>query len=141
MSRIDREGHQGGWDRRALRSAEAPEPIGPYSQAIAAGPLVFLSGQIGLRQGELVQGGVAAETEVVLENLRAVLAASGCSVGDVVKTTIFLVDMADFAAVNEVYARLFTQPGAPPPARATVAVAGLPKGARVEIDCVALKRP
>lgn len=129
------------WERREYRSAEAPEPIGPYSQAIGAGPLVFCSGQVALRNGELVKGDVAAEAEVAFENLLAVLAAAGCRAGNIVKTTLYLVDMADFAVVNEVYERLLTQPGARPPARATVAVAGLPKGARVEVDAVALKPP
>jgi 2-iminobutanoate/2-iminopropanoate deaminase len=129
----------GGHGRTEVRSAEAPEPIGPYSQAIAAGDLVFCSGQIGLRGGALVGGGVAAEAEAALLNLRAVLAAAGCEPRHVVKTTIFLVDMGDFGAVNEVYGRLLTEPGCCPPARATVAVAALPKGARVEIDCVAVR--
>lgn len=129
------------WEREEFRSAEAPEPIGPYSQAIGVGPFVFCSGQVALRQGEIVGGGVAAEAEVALGNLLAVLAAAGCGAGDVVKTTIYLVDMADFSAVNEVYGRLFTQSGSAPPARATVAVAALPKGARVEIDAMALRRP
>ncbi len=126
--------------RREIRSAGAPEPIGPYSQAIAAGPLVFCSGQVGLVNGDLAAGGVSAEAEAAITNLLAVLEAAGCAPSDVLKTTVYLVDMADFAAVNEVYARLLTSPGAPAPARATVAVAGLPKGARVEIDAVAMRR-
>lgn len=128
-----------GWTRTEARSVEAPEPIGPYSQAIVAGPLVFCSGQIGLRDGALVAGGVAAETEAALLNLKAVLVAAGCTPRHVVKTTIWLVDMGDFAVVNEIYGRLFTETGASAPARATVAVAALPKGARVEIDAVAVK--
>jgi 2-iminobutanoate/2-iminopropanoate deaminase len=123
--------------KRAVRSAEAPAPIGPYSQAVIAGSFAFCSGQVALLpDGSLAAGGVRAEAEVVLRNLVAVLAAAGCTSADVVKTTVYLVDMADFAAVNEIYARTFS--GATPPARATVAVAGLPKGARVEIDAVAL---
>jgi 2-iminobutanoate/2-iminopropanoate deaminase len=128
-----------GWAPRAHRSDRAPEPIGPYSQSVSAGPLVFCSGQVGLRDGALVPGGVAAEAETALQNLLAVLEASGSGAAGILKTTIYLVDMADFATVNEVYGRLLAKDGSPPPARATVAVAGLPKGARVEIDAVALK--
>ena len=125
--------------KRAVTSAAAPRAIGPYSQAVEAGSWVFCSGQIGLDpgSGELVPGGVVAETERVLENLRAVLAAAGAALDDVVRTTIYLVDLADFARVNEIYARAFT---APFPARATVGVAALPRGARIEIDVVALKK-
>ena len=126
------------FEKRGYRSAEAPDPIGPYSQAVGAGPWVFCSGQIALRDGALAAGGAAAEAEVALQNLVAVLAAAGCTPRDVLKTTLYLVDMADFSAVNEVYARVFAVP--PEPARATVAVAGLPKGARVEIDALALRR-
>ncbi len=116
----------------------APKAIGPYSQAIASGKLVFTAGQVALDPAtmELVAGGVAEQTERALANLKAVLAAAGTDLSHVVKTTVFLVDMADFAAMNEVYARHF---GAHRPARSTVAVAGLPKGARVEIDVVASK--
>lgn len=124
--------------KREFRSADAPEPIGPYSQAIGAGPWVFCSGQIALRGGSLAAGSAAEEAEVALQNLTAVLAAAGCTPRDVVKTTIFLVDMADFAAVNEVYGRFLD--GLPAPARSTVAVAALPKGARVEIDAIAVRR-
>lgn len=114
----------------------APRAIGPYSQAIVADGWVFCSGQIALdpASGEVVPGDVAAQTERVLANLAAVLAAAGASLATVVKTTVFLVDMADFAAMNEVYGRHF---GDHRPARATVAVAGLPRGVRVEIECVA----
>lgn len=123
----------------AISTPDAPAAIGPYSQGIRAGDLVFLSGQIPLdpRTGAMVDGGIAAQTERVLENLAAVLAAAGCSFADVVKTTIFLVDLADFQAVNEAYARRF---GEAPPARATVQVSALPRGARVEIDAVARVR-
>lgn len=116
----------------------APGAIGPYSQAIRAGEWVFLSGQIGLDplSGELVAGGTEAQAERALGNLGAVLAGAGLGFADVVKTTIYLVDMADFAAVNEVYGRFV---GAPFPARATVGVASLPKGARVEIDAIAMR--
>ncbi len=127
-----------------VATEQAPQAIGPYSQAIAAeaggSRLVFLSGQIALSPstGTLVGAGdVRAEAEQVMQNLRAVLAAAGCSFADVVKTTIFLADMADFAAVNEVYGRAL--PEGHRPARATVQVAGLPRGARVEIDAIALR--
>lgn len=124
----------------AIRSEAAPAPIGPYSQAVRSGREVFCSGQVALdpKTGELTGGGdVAAQTRQALENLSAVLAAAGLSFADVVKTTIFLIDMNDFAAVNEVYAEYV---GETKPARSTVAVAGLPKGARVEIDAIAVSR-
>jgi 2-iminobutanoate/2-iminopropanoate deaminase len=123
---------------RAVKSAGAPAPIGPYSQAIASGEWLFCSGQIALdpKSGEMVGGGTAAEARQVLGNLSAVLSEAGLGFADVIKTTIYLVDLADFAAVNEVYAE-FVKP--PFPARATVGVAALPKGARVEIDLVARK--
>ncbi|MDE2482836.1 MAG: RidA family protein [bacterium] len=122
--------------RSAIRTDDAPAPIGPYSQAVRAGKELFCSGQIALdpQTGELVGDDVAAQTDRALRNLGAVLAAAELSFEDVVKTTIFLVDMADFAAVNEVYARYF---GESKPARSTVAVAGLPRGARVEIEAIA----
>jgi len=116
----------------------APKAIGPYSQAIVAGSFVYTAGQVALDPAtmELVAGGVAEQTDRALKNLAAVLAEAGTSLARVVKTTVYLVDMADFAAMNEVYARHF---GSHRPARSTVAVAGLPKGARVEIDVVATK--
>ncbi|MFZ5469211.1 MAG: RidA family protein [Myxococcota bacterium] len=116
----------------------APKAIGPYSQAVqASGKLTFLSGQIPLdpKTGELVQGDIAAQTERVLENLKAVLAAAGLTLSHVVRCGIFLTDLADFAQVNEVYGRYFPSS---PPARATVQVSALPKGARVEIDAIAV---
>ena len=120
----------------AVSTPNAPQAIGPYSQAIRCGSWLFLSGQIGLDPGgQLVPGGVAAEAEQVLRNLAAVLAAAGAAPAQVVRTTIYLVDLADFQAVNEIYARHFS---APFPARATVGVAALPRGARVEIDAVAV---
>ena len=121
---------------KPVRSEKAPAPIGPYSQGIAAGNELFCSGQVALdpETGELAGGDAAAQTDRALKNLGAVLEAGGMSYADVVKTTIFLVDMNDFSAVNEVYGRYFE--GARP-ARTTIAVAGLPKGARVEIDAVA----
>lgn len=121
-----------------VSTSSAPKAIGPYSQAIGSGQLVFTAGQVALDPAtmELVAGGVAEQTERALTNLRAVLAAAGTDLAHVVKTTVFLVDMADFSAMNEVYAKHF---GAHRPARSTVAVAGLPKGARVEIDVIATK--
>jgi len=117
----------------------APAPVGPYNQAVKAGGLLFCSGQIALdpTSGVLVgDGDVEAETRQVLRNLTAVLAAAGSSPGQVVRTTVFLTDLADFGRVNALYAEVFAGPVAP--ARACVQVAALPKGARVEIDCVAL---
>ena len=123
---------------KPVTSLSAPAAIGPYSQAIDAGDFVFLSGQVPIdpKTGQLVGGDIAAQTERVLDNLGAVLAAAGCGFGDVVKTTIYLVDLGDFQAVNATYAKRFT---AAPPARATVQVSALPKGARVEIDAIARK--
>jgi 2-iminobutanoate/2-iminopropanoate deaminase len=117
----------------------APRAIGPYSQAVVADGWVFCSGQIALdpADGEVVGGDVALQTDRVMKNLAAVLQAGGASLATVVKTTVFLVDMADFAAMNEVYSRHF---GDHQPARATVAAAGLPGGVRVEIECVARVR-
>ncbi|MBV8148927.1 MAG: RidA family protein [Candidatus Eremiobacteraeota bacterium] len=114
----------------------APEPIGPYSQAVMTGHEVYCSGQIPIdpSTGEIVSGDAAAQTERVIANLGAVLCAAGCTYADVIKTTMFLIDMNDFAAVNAVYEKYF---GATKPARSTVAVAGLPRGARLEIDCIA----
>jgi 2-iminobutanoate/2-iminopropanoate deaminase len=122
--------------REAISSVGAPKAIGPYSQAIRAGQLLFLSGQVPLdpATGQLVGGDIAAQTRRVMDNLGAVLNAAGLSFADVVRTTIFLADINDFAAVNEVYGSYFS---APAPARATVQVARLPKDARVEIDAVA----
>lgn len=115
----------------------APAPIGPYSQAIVYDGVVFCSGQVALdpQTGELDGADAAAQTRRVLDNLGAVLREAGCSFADVVKTTIFLTEISDFAAVNAVYEQRF---GESRPARSTVAVAALPKGARVEIDCVAI---
>ncbi len=121
---------------KSVHSNNAPQAVGPYSQAIEKGGMVFCSGQIGLdpEKGTLVSGGVTAETERVIKNLEAVLAAAQCTLRDVVSTNIYLVRMEDFAAVNEVYSRFFTEPW---PARVTVGVAALPKGATVEISCIA----
>jgi 2-iminobutanoate/2-iminopropanoate deaminase len=119
-----------------ILTQHAPAPIGPYSQAIQVGSDLYCSGQIPLdpATGQLIEGDVAAQTERVLENLGAVLCAAGYHYVDVVKTTIFLVDMSDFPAVNAVYERYFD---ANKPARSTVAVAALPRGASVEIDAIA----
>ncbi len=124
-------------DRRVIATPDAPRAIGPYSQAVVAGQLVFCSGQIALdpQSGEMVGAGdVRAQARRVMDNLRAVLTAAGSSFERVVRTTIFLQDLSDFAPVNEIYGSYFKDS---PPARATVQVAGLPKGALVEIDAIA----
>ena len=125
--------------RRAISTEGAPGAVGPYSQGIATETLLFTAGQAALdpATGTLVEGGIEPETERVMANLTAVLDAAGCGWGDVVKTTIFLVDMADFTTVNAIYGRYISDP---PPARSTVGVAALPKGARVEIEAVARLR-
>jgi 2-iminobutanoate/2-iminopropanoate deaminase len=122
--------------KQAFSTAEAPKAIGPYSQAIRAGQLLIASGQIPTdpATGAIVDGDVAAQTRRVFDNLGAVLKAANLSFADVVKTTVFLADMNDFAAMNEVYGKYFSEPY---PARATVQVARLPKDARVEIDLIA----
>lgn len=124
---------------KAIQTKDAPAAIGPYSQAIGAGDLLFLSGQVPIdpKTGELVPGDIATQTERVLDNLGAVLEAGGSDFAHVLKTTIYLVDLGDFQAVNQTYAKRFS--GAPP-ARATVQVSALPKGARVEIDAIARVR-
>lgn len=123
--------------REVIATQDAPQAIGPYSQAIKAAGLVFCSGQIALEpaSGAIVAGNVAQQTERVLENLAAVLAAAGSGLDRVVKTTVFLKNMGDFAAMNEVYGRYFK---AAPPARSTVEAARLPKDVLVEIDVIAL---
>ena len=123
--------------RERIQTENAPAAIGPYSQAIKAGGLVFVSGQIPIdpKTGEFVAGGISEQTQQVLKNLAAVLEAAGSGLDQVVKTTVFLADMKEFSGMNEVYATFFT--GAPP-ARVTVAAAGLPRDARVEIEAVAL---
>jgi 2-iminobutanoate/2-iminopropanoate deaminase len=122
--------------RTVIATDGAPKAIGPYSQAVRASGWVFTSGQIGLDpvSGQMVSGGTAAETHQVLKNLRAVLEASGATLDDVVKTTIFLADMDDFSVVNEIYAETFRSAW---PARSTVQAARLPRGARVEIEAIA----
>jgi 2-iminobutanoate/2-iminopropanoate deaminase len=121
---------------RYLHTADAPQAIGPYSQAAVVGGFLFTAGQIALdpTTGQVIAGDVTAQAEQVMKNLTAVITEAGCSWAEVAKTTIFLVDMADFAKVNEVYARHI---GGSRPARSTVAVAALPRGVRVEIECVA----
>ena len=124
--------------QKAIASDKAPKAIGPYSQAVVAGDLVFTSGQIPLDPAtqQMVEGDIRAQTERVMENLAAVLQAAGASFENVVKSTIFVADLADFAAVNEIYGKRFPRS---PPARSTVQVAALPKGARVEIELIAHK--
>lgn len=124
-------------NREVITTTKAPAAIGPYSQAIKCGNLVFTSGQIPLDPvtGELVSGDVRTQTRQVLENLQAVLSAAGSSLEKVIKTTVFIKDMNDFSAINEVYAAFFTQA---PPARSTVEVARLPKDVRVEIEAIGL---
>ena len=123
--------------RQVVSTNDAPAAIGPYSQAVSAGGMVFCSGQVALdpSSNALVEGGVAEQTEQVLKNLGAVLEAAGASFGTVVKTTIFLMDMDDFKVVNEIYAKRFSDN---PPARATVQVSRLPLDVRVEIDAMAI---
>lgn len=123
--------------KKAFLSQKAPEPIGPYSQAIQAGKLVFLAGQIPLdpATGQLIEGDIVAQTRRAMDNIVAVLAEAGLGPDDVVKTTIYLADMGDFPAMNEVYGSYFK---GTPPARAAVQVARLPKDARIEIDVIAV---
>ena len=122
--------------RQAVTTSSAPAAVGPYSQAIVSGDLVFCSGQLGLdpATGDLVEGGVEAQAERALRNLAAVLDAAGVDLDDVVKTTVFLANIDDFAAVNAVYARHMPDP---PPARSTFAVGALPKGGLIEIEAIA----
>lgn len=123
---------------KTVKTPGAPAAIGPYSQAVRAGEFLFCSGQIPLdpSTGRMIEGGIEAQTERVLENLAAVLSAGGSSLDEVVKTTVYLEDLGDFPAMNAVYGKYFPND---PPARATVGVARLPAGARVEIDAVAFR--
>jgi 2-iminobutanoate/2-iminopropanoate deaminase len=123
--------------KTAVTSTDAPAAIGPYSQGVRAGEFLFLSGQIPLdpATGAMVAGDIAAQIERVMANLGAVLAAAGCGFDDVVRSTIYVVDMADYAKINEIYGRFFA---APYPARSTVQVSALPRGARVELDAIAV---
>jgi len=122
--------------KKHYESSRAPKPIGPYSQGIAAGGLYFISGQIPLdpNSGMLIEGGIEEQTEQVLKNIFAILSAVKMTAENVVKTTVYLVDLADFPAMNEVYGRYL---GKEPPARSTMQVAALPAGARIEIDAIA----
>lgn len=124
-------------EKTIVRTSKAPAAVGPYSQAVKTESLVFASGQIGLvpETGQMVEGGVEVQARRCLENLQAVLETAGSSLENVVKATVFLVDMSDFAAVNSIYGEFFRSE---PPARACVQVAALPKGALVEIEAVAL---
>lgn len=125
--------------QRSVSTVAAPQPVGPYSQGVLSGDTLWAAGQIGIdpQTGQLVPGGVAAQTRRALENQRAVLEAAGLSLRDVVLAQVYLTDLADYAAMNEVFAAVFP---APYPARTTVQVAGLPRGARVEIQLVAVRR-
>jgi 2-iminobutanoate/2-iminopropanoate deaminase len=125
-------------NRDRVSTSEGPQAIGPYSQAITAGELVFVSGQIPIdpSTGELVEGGIEDQTDRVMKNLRAIIEAAGSSLARVVKTTVYLTDMDDFQAMNGVYGRYFE--GDEPPARAAVQVSRLPKGVSVEIEAIAL---
>jgi 2-iminobutanoate/2-iminopropanoate deaminase len=123
--------------KQALATRNAPAAIGPYSQAVLAGGALFVSGQIALdpASGELVAGDIAQQTERTMQNLAAVLAAAGCTFDDVVRTTIYVVNLAHYGSVNEVYGRFFRPPY---PSRSTVQVAALPRNAQVEIDAIAV---
>jgi len=122
--------------RRVIQTAQAPTPIGPYSQGIVVPPLLFTAGQVGIDPAttKLVSGGVGAEARQALTNLKSIVESAGGRLEDIVKTSVFLVDMADFKAFNAVYEEFFPHR---PPARTTVAVSGLPAGARVEIEAIA----
>jgi 2-iminobutanoate/2-iminopropanoate deaminase len=123
--------------KKKILTDKAPKPIGPYSQAVVVDGMAFLSGQIALdpATNQLIEGDIAAQTERVMNNLKAVLEASGASLASVVKTTVYLQNMDDFTQMNEVYGRFFNDK---PPARSTVQAAGLPRDAKIEIDCIAL---
>ncbi|MEO8737564.1 MAG: RidA family protein [Edaphobacter sp.] len=124
--------------KTSISTKDAPAAIGPYSQAVRVGDMLFASGQVGLdpATGQIVEGGIVEQTNRVFENIKAVLAAAGTDLTQVVKTTVFLKNMSDFAAMNEIYAKYLALSGAVPPARSTVAVAGLPKDALVEIEVI-----
>lgn len=123
-------------EKKVIQTNLAPQAIGPYSQAIQVGSMIFTSGQIPLnKDGELVKGGIKEQTTQVIQNLQAVLEAAGCTLADVIKTTVFIKDMNEFGQINETYEEFFSQSK---PARSTVEVARLPKDVRVEIECIAL---
>ncbi len=121
--------------KKVVLSEQAPAPIGPYSQAILAGNMLFVSGQIALKEGQMIQSSIVEETHQVMKNLAAILEAAGMSFGNIVKTTIFVKDLNNFQTINEVYGSYFTEN---PPARETVEVSRLPKDANVEISCIAI---
>ena len=124
--------------KQIVNTSQAPAAVGPYSQAVAAGTFLFVSGQIPLNaEGQMVAGDIVVQTVQVLENLKAILAEAGLALKDVVKTTVFLADLAVFSEMNRVYAEFFPEKA---PARSTVQVAGLPRGAAVEIEAVALRK-
>ncbi len=125
--------------KQAIATDRAPQAIGPYSQAIKANGFIFVSGQIPIdpATGQVIEGGIPQQTERVMKNLAAILAEAGTSLANVVRATVFLQSMSDFAAMNEVYGRHMTANGTVPPARSTVAVAGLPKDVLVEVDVIA----
>ncbi|MFC6646390.1 RidA family protein [Granulicella cerasi] len=127
--------------KQIISTPDAPAAIGPYSQAVRLGNMLFASGQIPIdpATGDLVAGGITEQTEQVLKNVQAVLAAAGLAVNNVVKSTVFLADMNDFAAMNAVYSTVFAAEGVQPPARSTVQVARLPKDSLVEIEIVAIE--
>jgi len=124
--------------KKIIKTTNAPQAIGPYSQAVAAGGFVFVSGQIPIdpKTGDVVKADIKTQARLIMENAGAILASAGCDMGNVVKSTIYLKNMSDFAAVNEVYGRFFQ---AEPPARATVEVSGLPKDVALEMDFIAWK--
>jgi 2-iminobutanoate/2-iminopropanoate deaminase len=124
--------------KTVISTKDAPAAIGPYSQAVRVGDMLFASGQVGLdpATGQIVDGGIAEQTKRVFENIKAVLGAAGADLAQVVKTTVFLKNMSDFAAMNEIYAQYLAPSGVVPPARSTVAVAGLPKDALVEVEVI-----
>jgi len=124
--------------KQVIQSSQGPAAVGPYSQAVAAGPFLLVSGQIPLdKAGNKVEGDIVVQTVQVLENLKAILSAAGLTLKDVVKTTVFLADLADFAEMNRVYSEFFPET---PPARSTIQVAGLPRSVAVEIEAVALRK-
>lgn len=123
-------------EKKVIQTNSAPQAIGPYSQAIQVGSMIYTSGQIPLnKEGELVPGGIKEQTTQVIQNLQAVLEAAGCTLDDIIKTTVFIKDMNEFAQLNETYGEFFSQSK---PARSTVEVARLPKDVKVEIECIAL---
>lgn len=123
-------------EKKVIQTNLAPQAIGPYSQAIQVGSMIFTSGQIPLnKEGELVEGGIKEQTTQVIQNLQAVLEATGCTLDDIIKTTVYIKDMNEFTQLNETYGEFFSQSK---PARSTVEVARLPKDVKVEIECIAL---